>query len=420
MGRRKSNKPPQNAKKRKQDTDESDESSDSEQTTQQSTSPPTLNVPRFLIVTSEEKDRKVSDLSPFVIEKCINSIAGHPKSIKRLKSGDLLLEVEKKSHVENLLATKKLFDLNVKISLHNTLNSCKGVIRCQDFAPCTDDEILQNLKSEGVTDVRNIQVRRNGVVRRTYTYVLTFNTPILPKKIKAAYLSVNVEVYIPNPLRCYKCQVFGYHEDHCLKKAICANCGGDKHRSDDRNCTETAKCANCNGSHPVFSRECTTWKKEKEILTVKYKRSVTFFEARKIVEEQLSAPGESYASITKSAGVPVKCTDAQTQTDESYDVQIESTSKASGGNPPPERAQNAGVVPPASQTNSRSKPPTEKKLQKPVTAPDRVPKGSGDPIKQHNRFGTLMGDGAMDTDEGPSRTDSRVSRPRSPVKAPDK
>ena len=87
---------------------------------------------------------------------------------------------------------------------------------------------------------------------------------------------------------------------------------------------------------------------------------------------------------------------------------------------PPERSQNAGVVPPASQTNSRSKPPTEKKLQKPVTAPDRVPKGSGDPIKQHNRFGTLMGDGAMDTDEGPSRTDSRVSRPRSPVKAPDK
>ena len=84
--------------------------------------------------------------------------------------------------------------------------------------------------------------------------------------------------------------------------------------------------------------------KEKEILTVKYKRSVTFFEARKIAEEQLSAPGRSDASITKSAGVPVKCTDAQTQTDESYDVQIKSTSKASGGNSPPERSQNAGVV----------------------------------------------------------------------------
>ena len=176
--------------------------------------------------------------------------------------------------------------------------------------------------------VRNIQVRRNGVLKPTHTYVLTFNTPILPKKIKAAYLSVNVEVYIPNPLRCYNCQVFGHHEDNCLKKPICGNCGGEKHCSDVRNCNETAKCANCNGNHPVSSRDCPSWKKEKEILTVKYKRSLLFYEARKIIEEQLTAPGKSYASITKGAGV--RCTDAQTQTDLTYDIQL--TSTASGGN----------------------------------------------------------------------------------------
>ena len=159
------------------------------------------NVARFLIVKSDEKDRKVSNLSP--IEQSIQAIAGLPKSIKRLKSGDLLLEVEKKSHITNLLKTKKLFDLQVKITLHGSLNTSKGVIRCQDLGPCTDDEILANLKSEGVMHVRNIQFRRNGVLRPTHTYVLTFNTSVLPKKVKAAYLSVNVEVYIPNPLRCY-------------------------------------------------------------------------------------------------------------------------------------------------------------------------------------------------------------------------
>ena len=88
--------------------------------------------------------------------------------------------------------------------------------------------------------VRNIQVRRNGVLKPTHTYVLTFNTTILPNKIKAAYLSVNVEVYIPNPLRCYNCQVFSHHEDNCLKKPICGNCGGEKHCSDVCNCNETA------------------------------------------------------------------------------------------------------------------------------------------------------------------------------------
>ena len=168
------------------------DSDDDELNAQQLTSQPTANGARFLIVKSDEKDRKVSDLSPFAIEKSIQAIAGHPKSINRLKSGDLLLEVEKKAHITNLLKTKNLFDLKVKISLHGSLNTSKVVIRCQDLGPCTDDEILDKLKSEDVMHVRSIQVRRNGVLKPTHTYVLTFNTPILPKNI--AYLSVNVEV----------------------------------------------------------------------------------------------------------------------------------------------------------------------------------------------------------------------------------
>ena len=193
----------------------------------------------------------MADLSPFVIEKCIQSIVGHPKTIKKLKSGDLLLEVDRKQ-VENLLKTTKIFDLKVKISLHNSLNSSKGVIRCSELRPCSDKEITENLKEQGVTGVRNVSVRRNGVIKPTNTYVLTFNTPILPKKIKVAFLSVDVEVYIPNPLRCYQCQVFGHHEDYCMKKPTCGNCGGERHCNDDRNCKNTAKCVNCNGNHPVF------------------------------------------------------------------------------------------------------------------------------------------------------------------------
>ena len=83
MGNPNRHKSSQKRKKSRQTAEESDESSDSDQTTQQPTSQPTLNVPRFLVVTSQDKDRTVSDLSPFVIEKSIQSIAGHPKSIKK-------------------------------------------------------------------------------------------------------------------------------------------------------------------------------------------------------------------------------------------------------------------------------------------------------------------------------------------------
>ena len=91
------------------------------------------------------------------------------------------------------------------------------------------------------------------------------------------------------------------------------------------------------------------------MLSVKYKRSITFFEARKIVGEQLSAPANSYASITKGAGKHVECNDAQTQTDETYKVQLKTT--ASGGDPPPRPGQNAGGGPPTvHQTKAGGKP----------------------------------------------------------------
>ena len=107
------------------------------------------------------------------------------KTIKKLKSGDLLLEVDRKQdevdrkqEVETLLKTTKIFDLKFKISLHHSLNSSKGVIRCPELSPCSDKEIIDNLKEQGVTGVRNLSVRKNGVIKSTNTYVLIFNTPI--------------------------------------------------------------------------------------------------------------------------------------------------------------------------------------------------------------------------------------------------
>ena len=96
MGSHKHKKSSQNnVKKRKQSAGEAYESSYSESETQQPTSPTLLNVPRFLVVKSQEENRTMADLSPFVIEKCIQSIVGHPKTIKKLKSVDLLTEIDK-------------------------------------------------------------------------------------------------------------------------------------------------------------------------------------------------------------------------------------------------------------------------------------------------------------------------------------
>ena len=66
---------------------------------------------RFLVIKSEE-EKAVTSLSPFVIEKQMESIIGTPKSVKKLKNKTLLVETSRKSQTENLLKISTFFGLS--------------------------------------------------------------------------------------------------------------------------------------------------------------------------------------------------------------------------------------------------------------------------------------------------------------------
>ena len=119
---------------------------------------------------------------------------------------------------------------------------------------------------------------------KTNTFVFTLNTSVLPKQLKVAFLRVSVDPYMPNPLRCYACQVFGHHENKCHREEICANCGQAKHSADGTDCKRPAKCFNCKKDHPANSKQCQAWYTENEILKVKYTRNISFPEARKLLK----------------------------------------------------------------------------------------------------------------------------------------
>ena len=53
---------------------------------------------------------------------------------------------------------------------------------------------------------------------------MNFNTHKIPKEIKIGYQKINVEPYISNPLKCYKCQRFGHHQDQCTRPPVCRRC----------------------------------------------------------------------------------------------------------------------------------------------------------------------------------------------------
>ena len=364
---------------------------------------PTSPFPRFLLIESTVQDQPLSKLSPFVIQKVLVSTAGPPKSVKKLSSGSLLIEVEKPKHAENLLKLTHFFQIPAKCSPHVSLNTSRGIIRCPDLAGVSEEEIVHELSMQQVTGARRITVFRDGIRRETNTIVLTFNSAILPKSLKIGYLNVGVDLYIPNPLQCYNCFKYGHHERKCNKntsKALCKHCGEVANTHDSTSCKNTVKCANCGGEHVATSRTCPVWKREKEIVTIKYRESLSFPEARKIVNSRLNL-NNLYSSVTKSSvSAPKEMKDVQTQTTDVATQTINQTKPDSSGKSAQKPAKPAKSNTSPNPASSRSKSPKK-------TQSDRVPKGSDDEIKKFNRFKCLDEDMEAETDHAEPNTNKQ-------------
>ncbi|XP_041369896.1 uncharacterized protein LOC121383865 [Gigantopelta aegis] len=264
--------------------------------------------PRFLVIGSSDEGA-LKKLSPFAIQKGLEGLAGEPKTVKKLRNGSLLVECSTESHSRNLLKSKMICNISIIVSPHATLNSSKGVVRSRDLEGVSEDEICENLSSQGVTSVKRIKVRRNNELVPTNTLILSFNVPTLPSSVKAGYLNIPVVPYIPNPLRCFKCQKFGHGQNTCRNRLTCARCGQFDH--DSKTCQNDMICTNCKGKHFAYSRECPKWKVEKQVQQVKVEKRLTFIDARKLVESSTNVVlGKSYATAVK-----VSTTSIATQTD---------------------------------------------------------------------------------------------------------
>ena len=298
------------------DTD-SDESLTASQSQSKSSVPKKPYVPRFLIIHSEVEGKDISLLSPFLIEKAIMSIAGEPKSIKNLRSGDLLIQCTKQPHETNLLKMKSFCGLKCTVKPHKSLNTSRGIVRCPALSKQSCEHILEFMGEQGVTDVRRINVHRDGALKPTNTFVFTFDSPVLPAIVRIGFIQAKIDVYIPNPLRCYKCQVFGHHENKCGRQAICVNCSMPEHCASGQ-CQRPAKCANCSGDHSANSKDCPQWEKERKILKIKCENNLSFPEARKQFEQFYQA--RTYASAVKpgTCNKPTETDNKTTQTDDSF------------------------------------------------------------------------------------------------------
>ena len=161
----------------------------------------------------------ITNLLPFLIEKVISSNM-NPIHIKKLKNQTLLVEVDKRKNADFLLKMTKFHTINVKTYPHKSLNISKGVVRSKELSLCSIKEIKKEMKKQGVTEVKRVTIKKEGKLIETNTYIMTFDQPKIPKKIKVGYTMERVEQFIPNPLRCYNCQKYDKYVANELNKIL--------------------------------------------------------------------------------------------------------------------------------------------------------------------------------------------------------
>ncbi|GFU11475.1 uncharacterized protein TNCV_4742181 [Trichonephila clavipes] len=166
----------------------------------------------------------------------------------------------------------------------------RGVISEPDLLSTSEAEILDGFSDQGVIQVRRITIKKDATSIPTKHLILAFNSPKLPCTIKAGYLNCKIRPYMPNPLRCLKCQRFGHSQTSCRGQLTCSRCASAEHSSTD--CSLEPKCINCLQSHASDSKLCPKWKLEKQIQEIKINKNISYSEARKLIVPQ---PSQTYA-----------------------------------------------------------------------------------------------------------------------------
>ena len=255
---------------------------------------------------------KLSHLSPFQRKEGCDRF-GKVTRCDRLRDGSIEVEFVNVSEAARALhaktftytvrkgGDKREVSLPVSVTAHRTKNFRKGVIFCTELRDTSDEEISEGLSSSGVTEAKRITVRKGGSTIPTDSIILTFDATELPSTVTVGYTRVRVRTYIPNPMRCFRCQRFGHTRTNCRNRPVCAKCSSPDHL--DENCDAgTLRCANCGDSekpHASYDRTCPSFVREREINAIKATRNVSFKEARDAYNQ--THPTVSYAQKVKTS-----------------------------------------------------------------------------------------------------------------------
>lgn len=256
--------------------------------------------PRYVVISATNDKKPLSHYSCFAVNKSFQIISKGIISISELRDGSLLLLLESKAVAEKFIKCKELTGIcSINAKYQENLNSTKGTVFAPYLNNIPENEIVEELASQGVISAYKFQKRENGKTYPSGVVLLTFDLYHLPEKIDISWRSVKTREYIPNPMRCRHCQKLGHTKKWCKNPPSCDNCNLPPHQ--DTSCTRTF-CANCSEEHPASSRQCTKFIQAKKLIEIKTKNKCSMREAIQIQKEEFpsfTSSSTTYSAVTK-------------------------------------------------------------------------------------------------------------------------
>jgi hypothetical protein len=213
-------------------------------------------------------------------------------NVNQEKEQVIAIKTENPEQAKTLLKVTRIGTHKVKVCKDIRKNTIRGVLfDAENYFQkenMTQEEIEQLLVGEGVISVKKIGKEKS----RSYKVVLDMLEIPDRVKILGANRSFPISPYIPNPLRCFKCQKYDHSNSTCRAETYtCQRCGGDhtnkrfKVSSNNEKiltweCSEKPHCIHCKQSHEAGDADCIRQKQQQEINKTMVKQKLSRYEAR--------------------------------------------------------------------------------------------------------------------------------------------
>lgn len=252
---------------------------------------------RFLLMERADGNPSgMASVSPYSIKDTLDNF-GELK-ISLLRDHTVLIETQDSDQTNRVLGVTKVGKVAVKVSEHPKLNRSQGVIKCWNFCNCDPAELLEHLKKYNVVGLRQIKrhmthveeakcIEQNKKPKRKNTgiFLVTFQTPDLPSTLNVGLGEVEVQRYIPKPLRCFRCQRLGHAVVTCKEKPE-LNLPQKKNK-------KASKCINCSGNHKSWDKTCPVYLREAAILKIKAEKNIPYCIAKTLIQDTNKIPSKT-------------------------------------------------------------------------------------------------------------------------------